>query len=66
MRATLAILACIAASAFCVNCHVIRSNDAIVVVPKQRIALENTFVDIRSWDNEDWDEHPELVHALMN
>jgi hypothetical protein len=44
--------------------HVVRTNDGLTYVPKQRATLTDTYVDVRKWGVAEWGRHPELVLSL--
>ena len=51
---------------FVANYHVVNSPQGIVVVPRtQRPPLRSTYVDIRSWSQAMWANHPEVTQALI-
>jgi len=46
--------------------HVVRAQgDRIVVMPKQRLGLVDTYVDARAWTIEDVAEHADLVQRII-
>ena len=54
------------AGLFVANFHVVNSPQGIVVVPRaQRPPLSSSYVDIRSWSQAMWANHPEVTQALM-
>ena len=54
------------AGLFVANYHVVNSPQGIVVVPRtQRPPLRSTYVDIRSWSQAMWANHPEVTQALI-
>ncbi len=54
------------AGLFAANFHVVNSPQGVVVVPRsQRPPLRSTYVDIRSWSQAMWANHPEVTQALI-
>ena len=45
--------------------HFVQTGDETIVVPKERLRLADTWVDISKWDREDFRAHPELSRALI-
>ena len=45
--------------------HFVETADETVIVPKARLQLADTWVDISDWEKEDFQEHPELTRALV-
>ncbi len=45
--------------------HVVRTADHIIVIPKDRIGLSDTYVDTRHWTYTDVRSHPEVVSRLL-
>ncbi len=51
---------------FVANYHVVNSTQGIVIVSRtQRPPLRSTYVDIRSWSQSMWVNHPEVTAALI-
>ncbi len=51
---------------FVTNYHVVNSAQGLVVVPRsQRPPLSSSYVDIRSWSQAMWVNHPEVSQALV-
>ncbi len=51
---------------FVANYHVVNSSQGLAVVPRtQRPPLRSTYVDIRSWSQSMWVNHPEVTAALI-
>ena len=54
------------AGLFVANYHVVNTPQGVVVVPRsQRPPLRSTYVDIRSWSQAMWANHPEVTQALI-
>jgi hypothetical protein len=54
------------AGLFVTNYHVVNTPQGVVVVPRsQRPPLRSTYVDIRSWSQAMWANHPEVTQALI-
>ena len=50
---------------FAANYHVVRTVDGVVVVPRtQRPPLRSSYVDVRTWSQAMWSNHPEVTEAL--
>ncbi len=47
------------------KCHVVRTKETWVFVPKPSAALVDAYVDVREWDTAEWTKHPQLVKALV-
>lgn len=45
--------------------HVIRTPTTVTVVPKNRLGIEDTFVDTRTWSIEQAGAHPKVVERLI-
>jgi len=45
--------------------HVIRTPDRIIVIPKERLGIEDTYVDARKWTKGDMANHPDLVKRVL-
>lgn len=48
--------------------HVVRIPDATIwfgVVPKNRLGIADTYLDVRSWTVQDVYQHPDLVRRLI-
>ena len=51
---------------FVTNFHVVHTAEGVVVVPRtQRPPLRSSYVDIRSWSEAMWANHPEVTEALV-
>lgn len=51
---------------FVANYHVVNTPQGVVVVPRdQRPPLSSSYVDIRSWSEAMWANHPEVTQALI-
>ncbi len=51
---------------FVANYHVVNTPQGVVVVPRnQRPPLRSSYVDIRSWSEAMWTNHPEVTQALI-
>lgn len=51
---------------FAANYHVVNTAQGVVVVPRtQRPPLRSSYVDIRSWSEAMWVNHPEVTQALI-
>lgn len=44
--------------------HVVKTESDWHFVKKQETQFADFYVDIRKWDREEWDKHPELQDAL--
>ncbi len=54
------------AGLFVANFHVVHTPQGIVVVPRsQRPPLSSSYVDIRTWSQAMWANHPEVTQALV-
>ena len=54
------------AGLFVANFHVVNTPQGVVVVPRsQRPPLRSFYVDIRSWSQAMWANHPEVTQALI-
>jgi hypothetical protein len=54
------------AGLFVANYHVVNTPQGVVVVPRsQRPPLRSSYVDIRSWSQAMWTNHPEVTQALV-
>jgi len=38
----------------------------MLIVPKRRAGLDDTYVDVRDWGITEWSEHPDLVYTLVD
>jgi hypothetical protein len=47
------------------NFYVVRADDGIHLVHKQRARLSEAYVDVREFDAGDWSRHAELAAALV-
>ncbi len=47
------------------KCHVVRTNDGLILVPKEQANFEDLYVDVRNWKTADWQAHPDFVRALL-
>jgi hypothetical protein len=46
--------------------HVVRAQgDKIVLIPKDRLGIQDTYVDARSWTAQDVADHPALVKRIL-
>lgn len=45
--------------------HIVRADDGLHPVPKISSTFSETYVDIRSFSFEDWNEHRHLAQALI-
>lgn len=45
--------------------HVVRTPDKIAVVPKNRLGIEDTYVDARNWTLADVPEHAGVVRRII-
>src|SRR5215207_7270535 len=45
--------------------HVVRTGGAPVVIPKNRIGIADTYVDVRNWTIQDVANHPAVVKRLI-
>ncbi|TWT55604.1 hypothetical protein KOR42_27310 [Thalassoglobus neptunius] len=46
--------------------HVMNTNEGVIVVPRaHQPALFTTYVDVRKWDQNKWNQHPEVVEAAV-
>ena len=45
--------------------HLVRADEGLVLVPRQRASLSDAYADIRNWQANDWTQHLELAHALV-
>ena len=34
------------------------------MIPKGRVSLIDPYVDVREWDLDDWEKHPEVLEAM--
>ena len=51
---------------FVANYHVVNTPQGVIVVPRsQRPPLRSVYVDIRSWSEAMWTNHPEVTQALI-
>jgi len=50
---------------WCATHHVVRTNRGAVVVSKRFVSIAGTFVDMRKWQWEDVDRHPDIRDALV-
>jgi hypothetical protein len=44
--------------------HVVRSDQRLLLVPKQRADWHEAYVDIRGWTFREWGDHPDLTKNL--
>lgn len=44
--------------------HVVRANDGLHLIPKLRSTFAESYVDIRNFGVEDWNQHRELALAV--
>jgi hypothetical protein len=45
--------------------HVVRSDQRVLLVPKQRADWHEAYVDIRPWTFREWDEHPVFAQNMV-
>jgi len=45
--------------------HFVETAEETIIVPKEKLSLADTWVDISEWEREDFQEHPELTRALI-
>lgn len=45
--------------------HVVKTDQGYITMPKEEMSISNTFADIREWEREDFEEHPEITTALL-
>ena len=45
--------------------HVVRTPTAIGLIPKDRLGIEDTYVDTRNWKIADASAHPQVVSRLL-
>lgn len=45
--------------------HVVRTPDKIGLLPKERLGIEDTYVDARSWTMADAALHPDLIKRVL-
>ena len=45
--------------------HVVRGPDRVAVIPKDRLGLADTFVDVRGWTLDDVRAHPSVAARLV-
>ena len=45
--------------------HIVRTEERWLLVPKDRIELRDTYVNMRGWTSKDLQEHPQVVRALV-
>ena len=50
---------------FAFQYHLVRTEDEVLVVPKREASLVDPYADVRRWRAADWNQHPELVDALV-
>ena len=46
--------------------HFVETKNETVIVPKKRLRLADTWVDISDWDQQDFRDHPKLKRALID
>lgn len=46
--------------------HIVRANDGLHYVPKVTSTFSESYVDVRSFGFEEWNQHRELALALTN
>ena len=44
--------------------HVVRTNNKVIVIPKNRIHYKDTYVDVTRWTSDDLATHPAIVERL--
>ena len=47
------------------NYHVVRAGDGVHLIPKISSGLAETYIDIRSFDLSEWNEHKTLAAAIV-
>ena len=45
--------------------HVVRAPNGIVVIPKERVGVKDTYVDVTKWDLPRVGSHPDVVGRLI-
>jgi hypothetical protein len=45
--------------------HVIRTAGAPIIIPKDRLAIRDTYVDVRNWTLDDVTQHPSVCRRLI-
>src|SRR5436190_4389451 len=45
--------------------HVVRTAGSPIMIPKDRLALRDTYVDVRNWTLDDVSNHPGVVKRLI-
>ena len=45
--------------------HLIRADEGLVLVPRQRASLTDAYADIRNWQANEWTQHLDLAQALV-
>src|SRR5205809_3186447 len=45
--------------------HVIRTGGAPIIIPKDRLAVHDTYVDVRNWTIDDVANHPSVAKRLI-
>ncbi|MEM7809412.1 MAG: hypothetical protein AAF561_14990 [Planctomycetota bacterium] len=45
--------------------HVIRTPEKVVVVPKNRLGIVDTYVDVRNWTIAEVEQHPLVTRRLL-
>ena len=46
--------------------HLVRTGDQFLLIPKGRVSLIDPYVDVREWDLDDWEKHPEVLEAMKS
>ena len=44
--------------------HLVRTGAQFLLIPKGEVSLIDPYVDVRDWDLDDWDKHPEVLEAM--
>ena len=45
--------------------HIVVTEQTYYFVPKKQIQLTEVYVDIRTWDAQEWTRHPRLAEAMI-
>ncbi|MEX1229689.1 MAG: hypothetical protein WEB58_05595 [Planctomycetaceae bacterium] len=45
--------------------HLVRTNEKWFIVPRENVAFEDAFVDMRSWKPGDWADHPQFAKDMV-
>lgn len=46
--------------------HLVRTGDQFLLIPKGRVSLIDPYVDVREWDLDNWEKHPEVLEAMKS